>query len=224
LNQRYRHHAAGPVLRAALADPLLGRVALVSSFGAESVVLLHMVSRLQPALPVLFIDTQMLFAQTLAYQRDLCAKLGLCDVRVIRADPSELRKHDPFGRLHMARPDACCALRKSVPLAQALRGFDTWITGRKRFQSGKRAALALFETDDDHLKINPLARWRPQDVADYIDNNALPRHPLVAQGYPSIGCMPCTSAVKTGEDHRAGRWRGLKKTECGIHFGKGKTP
>ena len=120
LNRRYRHHAAGPVLRAALADPLLGRMALVSSFGAESVVLLHMISRLQPTLPVLFIDTQMLFAETLEYQRNLCAKLGLRDVRVIRPDPAELQKQDPFGRLHMTLPDACCGLRKTAPLAQAL--------------------------------------------------------------------------------------------------------
>ncbi len=224
LNRRYRHQAAMPVLRAALADPLLGKTALVSSFGAESVVLLHMISVLHPATPVLFIDTQMLFAETLTYQQALCAQLGLHDVRVIRADPAQLRKRDPFGRLHMALPDECCALRKTEPLEQALADFDTWITGRKRFQSGKRAGLTLFETDQNRLKINPLSRWRPQDVADYIDNNALPRHPLVAQGYPSIGCAPCTSKVKTDEDARAGRWRGREKTECGIHFDKRPNP
>ena len=222
LNQNYRHHAAIPVLRHALADPLLGRVALVSSFGAESVVLLHMIASLRPQTPVLFIDTQMLFAETLAYQLDVSAKLGLSDVQVIRAAPEDIEKHDPFGLLHRAKPDSCCALRKTAPLQKALSGFDSWITGRKRFQAGSRKTLQLFEAEDSgRLKINPLARWRPKDVTEYMENNALPRHPLVAKGFASIGCAPCTSAVSEGEDPRAGRWRGAEKTECGIHFGQG---
>ncbi|MBV1863114.1 MAG: phosphoadenylyl-sulfate reductase [Rhodobacteraceae bacterium] len=221
LNTVYQNHAAIPTLRNALNDPLVGRMALVSSFGAESVVLLHMVATLRPDTTVLFIDTQMLFPETLDYQVTLSAKLGLRNVQVVRTDPTELAKRDPFKRLHLALPDACCALRKNEPLEQALAGFDAWITGRKRFQAGTRAALELFEAEDNkRLKINPLARWRKQDVAEYMQNNALPRHPLVAKGYPSIGCAPCTSAVGENEDERAGRWRGADKTECGIHFGK----
>ncbi len=224
LNHTYRHHAAMPVLRDALNDPFVGRVAMVSSFGAESVVLLHFISLINPDLPVLFVNTEMLFPETLEYQRDVSEQLGLTDVQVIRASRIQINRRDPFGRLHLADTDACCALRKVEPLDNALSGFDAWITGRKRFQAGTRSQLDLFENEDDkRIKINPLAHWRKKDLIDYIDNNNLPRHPLVAQGYPSIGCTPCTSKVKPGEDERAGRWRNQDKVECGIHIVDGKT-
>lgn len=223
LNDGYRNHAAIAVLRRALSDPAVGRVALVSSFGAESVVLLHMISVLDRSTPVLFIDTQMLFAETLAYQAEVAAQLGLSDVRTIRARPEALAAHDPDRLLHKADTDACCALRKTEPLERALEPFDAWITGRKRFQGQTRSHLDFFENEGDkRLKVNPLAHWRPDDVQDYMINNRLPRHPLVAKGYPSIGCAPCTSRVKDGEDPRAGRWRGQDKEECGIHFVDGK--
>jgi phosphoadenosine phosphosulfate reductase len=224
LNHRYQHHAAIRVLRDALSDPELGRVAMVSSFGADSVALLHMISLINRDTPVLFIDTQMLFPETLAYQSEVAAKLGLTDIRIIRAAPAAMAAQDPDGVLHKTDTDACCDLRKTVPLNKALSGYDSWITGRKRFQGASRADLEFFEADPagDRIKINPLAHWTSQDVIDYIINNDLPRHPLVAQGYPSIGCQPCTSPVAAGEDPRAGRWRGQEKTECGIHFVNGK--
>ena len=219
LNDRYRHHAAIEVLRRAVTDPDLGQVALVSSFGAESVVLLHMVSRVAPGLPVLFIDTQMLFPETLAYQQEVAERLSLTNVQVITASDAEIASHDPDGTLHKVNPDACCDFRKTVPLERVLSGYDAWITGRKRFQNGQRAALEFFEPEPPtRLRVNPLAHWRPEDVQDYIVENRLPRHPLVAQGYPSIGCAPCTSPVAPGEDPRSGRWRGQEKSECGIHF------
>ena len=223
LNARYRHHSATAVLETALHDPEVGRLALVSSFGAESVVLLHLVSVIAPVTPVLFIDTLMLFPETLAYQRTLADKLPLTDVRTIRADAGMLWRDDPDGTLHQYSTDACCTLRKTVPLEQALSGFAGWITGRKRFQASTRAALDFFEVEEGkRLKVNPLAHWGREDLEDYIVNNRLPRHPLVAKGYPSIGCAPCTSPVAAGEDPRAGRWRGQAKTECGIHFIGGK--
>ncbi|WP_410218650.1 phosphoadenylyl-sulfate reductase [Paracoccus sp. (in: a-proteobacteria)] len=219
LNDRYRHHAAIEVLRRAVSDPDLGQVALVSSFGAESVVLLHMVSKVAAGLPVLFIDTQMLFPETMAYQREVSVRLGLTNVQVITASEDEVAAHDPDGKLHKANPDACCDFRKTVPLERVLSGYDAWITGRKRFQNGQRAALEFFEPEPPaRLRVNPLAHWRPEDVQDYMIENNLPRHPLVAQGYPSIGCAPCTSPVAPGEDPRSGRWRGQDKSECGIHF------
>ncbi len=219
LNDRYRHHAAIEVLRRAVTDPDLGQVALVSSFGAESVVLLHMVSRVAPGLPVLFIDTQMLFPETLAYQHEVAERLSLTNVQVITASEAEIAAHDPEGTLHKVNPDACCDFRKTVPLERVLSGYDAWITGRKRFQNGQRAALEFFEPEPpSRLRVNPLAHWRPEDVQDYMVENRLPRHPLVAKGYPSIGCAPCTSPVKPGEDPRSGRWRGQEKSECGIHF------
>ena len=223
LNERYKHHAATEVLRRALNDPDLGRVTMVSSFGSESVVLLHMVSVVAPGTPVLFIDTQMLFPETLEYQAEVAEKLKLTDIRVIRATEREVALNDPDGTLHQFNTDACCDLRKTIPLERELSQFDAWITGRKRFQGGQRTELQFFESEaPSRLRINPLAHWRSQDVQDYLAENNLPRHPLVAKGYASIGCAPCTSPIKPGEDPRAGRWRGSQKTECGIHFIGGK--
>nr|WP_284325414.1 phosphoadenylyl-sulfate reductase [Cypionkella aquatica] len=223
LNTRYKHHAATSVLEHALKDDDLGQVALVSSFGAESVVLLHLVSVIAPETPVLFVDTRMLFQETLDYQRELAEKLNLCDVRTIRANPARLNFEDPDNTLHQFNTDACCAVRKVEPLERALAPFDGWITGRKRFQSSTRTAVEFFEADGDtRIKVNPLAHWGREDLEEYMINNRLPRHPLVAQGFPSIGCAPCTSKVAPGEDPRSGRWRGQDKTECGIHFINGK--
>ncbi|MFN0113140.1 MAG: phosphoadenylyl-sulfate reductase [Paracoccaceae bacterium] len=223
LNARYRHHSATTVLEHALKDPEVGELALVSSFGAESVVLLHLVSVIAPGTPVLFIDTRMLFPETLVYQQDLAAKLDLTDIRTIRAAHTDLKFEDPDDTLHQFSTDACCDLRKVRPLERALKGFDGWITGRKRFQGANRGTIDFFENEADRrIKVNPLAHWGREDIEDYLVNNRLPRHPLVAKGFPSIGCAPCTSPVKPGEDPRAGRWRGTAKVECGIHFIGGK--
>ncbi len=224
LNARFAHHSASAVLDATLAQTVVGQTALVSSFGAESVALLHMVALIDRATPVLFIDSQMLFAETLVYQQEIAERLRLENVRIIRAASADLRQDDPNNDLHQSDPDQCCALRKTVPLNTALGGFDSWITGRKRFQSGTRAQIEFFEveTGTRRIKVNPLAHWRSEDLLEYIQENRLPRHPLVSRGYPSIGCQPCTTAVAPGEDPRSGRWRGQEKTECGIHFVNGK--
>ena len=224
LNDRYRHHSATAVLEHALHDPDAGKLALVSSFGAESVVLLHMVSVARRDTPVIFIDTQMLFAETLVYQQELAERLDLRDLRIIRAADTALQRQDPDGTLHKTAPDACCALRKTEPLQRALDGFGGWITGRKRFQGSTRSTLEFFEAEDGtgRIKVNPLAHWAPEDLRTYMEENRLPRHPLVARGYPSIGCAPCTTRVNDGEDPRSGRWRGQDKTECGIHFVNGR--
>lgn len=223
LNARYKHHGATAVLEHALKDAEVGKTALVSSFGAESVVLLHLVSVIDRTTPVVFIDTEMLFAETLAYQQELTERLHLSNVQIIRASEEAKKLDDPDGTLHQFNTDACCALRKTIPLQNALSNYDAWITGRKRYQSGTRAALDFFENEDDiRIKINPLAHWNSSDLQDYMAENRLPRHPLVAQGYPSIGCAPCTTPVAEGEDPRAGRWRNSQKEECGIHIVDGK--
>ncbi len=221
-NILHRKSDAQTILRHALDDVQIGPIALVSSFGAESVVLLHMVAQIDTATPVIFLDTEMLFPETLTYQRQVSEQLGLTDLRVITPDRNAVLVEDVDGILHQADTDACCDLRKTRPLEEALRDFGGWITGRKRFQGGQRAALPLFEKEGRKIKINPLADWNPQDIAAYMTKHALPRHPLVAQGYPSIGCMPCTTRVSAHEDPRAGRWRDSDKTECGIHFEDGK--
>ncbi len=220
LNARYRHHSATSVMEGALREA--GNIALVSSFGAESVVLLHMAAVIDPETPVLFVDTELLFTETLLYQQEVSERLGLRNLRIIRAE--DIAEKDPYGALRFSDKDACCSLRKTAPLQNALAGYEGWITGRKRFQAGSRAALDFFEVEDGtgRMKINPLAHWAPEDVRAYMEENRLPRHPLVAKGYPSIGCAPCTTPVAEGEDPRAGRWRGDNKEECGIHVVDGK--
>jgi phosphoadenosine phosphosulfate reductase len=223
LNARYRHHGATAVLEHALKDAEVGRIALVSSFGAESVVLLHLVSIMDRHLPVLFIDTEMLFAETLAYQLDLTDRLRLTNVQTVKAWREDVFLRDNESVLHLHDPDACCALRKVEPLERALEPYDSWITGRKRYQGATRADLDFFESEGDvRIKVNPLVHWATADLQEYIAENRLPRHPLVAKGFPSIGCAPCTTRVNDGEDPRAGRWRDLAKEECGIHFIDGK--
>ena len=223
LSRMFEGLSAEAMLAEALNGDLGRRIAMVSSFGAESVALLHMVASVDPATPVIFLDTEMLFPETLAYQAEVAEHLGLSDLRIIRPDAADLAQGDAAGDLHRSEPDSCCELRKTRPLERALRGFDGWITGRKRYQSGERAVMPLFETDDaGRLKLNPLADWKAGDAGAYIRAHNLPPHPLIARGYPSIGCAPCTSPVSEGEDPRAGRWRGAAKTECGIHFVNGK--
>lgn len=195
------------------------RLAVVSSFGAESAVLLDLVAEVSTSVPILFVDTDKLFGETLRHRDRLVERLGLTDVRTVGPDPRSLAEEDPEGLLWHADGDACCRIRKVEPLARALAPFDAWISGRKRFQAATRAAIPTFEADGARIKVNPLATWSPEALAARVAARDLPAHPLVAEGYPSIGCMPCTDRVAPGEDARAGRWRGKDKTECGIHLG-----
>jgi phosphoadenosine phosphosulfate reductase len=209
---------AEAVLEAVLAE-FPGEVAMVSSFGAEAAVLLKMVADLDRDLPVLMIDSLLLFEETLAYQRTLSAHLGLRNVQILRPAAVDLARLDPDDTLHQRDTDACCDIRKVLPLERALRHWPVSVTGRKRFQASTRIALDVFEAEGERLKVNPLAHWSSEELRAYMDRHDLPRHPLVAKGYKSIGCWPCTTPVGDGEDERAGRWRGSEKVECGIHFG-----
>lgn len=208
---------ASPDIVAAALEEFHGRIALVSSFGAESAALLHLVASVDPATPVLFIDTDKHFVQTNAYREELTHRLGLSNVRPIRPDADETARLDPKGDLWKRDNDACCALRKVRPLSRALEGYDAWITGRKRMHGSLRSFLPIVEAAAPHIKINPLARWSADDLAAYMTRHELPPHPLVETGFSSIGCWPCTAPTAPGDDARAGRWRGLAKTECGIH-------
>lgn len=218
LNAQFEDAVAQDILQASIRHQFAGEIAMVSSFGADSAVLLHMVSQVDPSTPVLFVDTVKLFPATILYRDELVAKLGLTDVRTFKPSKDDLAEKDPAGMLWMGDTDACCHIRKVVPLEHALNSFEAWISGRKRHQSSTRSELDVFEIDAGRVKINPLADWTAADVLDYAKSHDLPPHPLVAEGYPSIGCLPCTSKVAPGEDPRAGRWRGQDKTECGIHW------
>ena len=218
LSRAYEGVEGRELLEAMIRREFAGRIALVSSFGAEAAVLLHLVAQVDPATPVIFLDTGKLFGETLRYRDRLIQHLGLTDVRSIRPDPVTVLERDPDGILWKQNPDACCALRKTEPMQRALAEFDSWITGRKRFQSATRAALPTIEANGPHVKINPLVSWTEADLEDHLARHDLPRHPLVEDGYLSIGCMPCTDRVPPGGSSRDGRWAGLEKTECGIHL------
>ena len=200
-------------------DVFRGRIALVSSFGTESAVLLDLVAQVDPATPVLVLDTGQLFEETRRYWPERRARRGRTDRRGRAPEPARLAAEDPDKQLWYFDPDRCCALRKVAPLARGLAPFAAWITGRKRFQGGQRGELPAIEADaDGRVKINPLARWTPERINAQFAARGLPRHPLEAEGYRSIGCAPCTDRTAPGEDPRAGRWRHAPKTECGIHI------
>jgi phosphoadenosine phosphosulfate reductase len=213
--------AADPaeIIAAAVHSVPRGRLAVVSSFGIESAVLLKHVADVDRTLPVLFLDTGWLFPETLAYRDLLVQRLGLTDVRTITPPPTALATRDPAADLWSRDPDACCNLRKVIPLAAEIGAFDAWINGRKRYQGGQRGDLDLVEVEGARLKFNPLARATPADLDAVFERAALPRHPLERQGFRSVGCMPCSGRSAPGDTARGGRWRGRGKTECGIHAG-----
>ena len=219
LNGLFDEMDAVGVLRHAVTDVLKDDIAIVSSFGADSAVLLHLVSLVDRTLPVYFLETGKHFPETLQYVETLKTHLGLSNVRWLRPDPKDIARFDPHGDLWETDPDSCCHIRKTEPLDAEIAQFAGWVTGRKRYQTAERGVLPHFElTSDDRIKVNPLAYFGDADVNTYKKEHGLPEHPLFAKGYKSIGCAPCTTIVAEGEDPRAGRWRGLNKKECGIHF------
>jgi len=220
LDRALRDASPAEVIEAALKSVGREQLALVSSFGTESAALLKVMADVDPAIPVVFLDTGWLFEETLAYRDTLIATLGLRDVRSIKPLEETLSREDPDRELWFSDPDACCRIRKVEPLARALKPFSAWINGRKRFQGGARAELPVVEDDGAKLKFNPFANVSREEIEAIYALAKLPAHPLVASGYLSVGCMPCSSRTAPGEDARAGRWRGKAKTECGIHTTK----
>jgi phosphoadenosine phosphosulfate reductase len=210
--------AAG-ILQLALTEEFAGQTAVVSSFGSESAVLLHLVAAIDPTTPVLFLNTGKLFGETLRYRDRLQDVLGLTDVRTIGPHPDDRARLDPEGTLWSRNTDACCDFRKVMPVKRALTGFTAQITGRKRFQTSARAEMKTVEYFEGRFRFNPLADWTLAELEAYAAEHGIPAHPLVEDGYPSIGCMPCTRRVQAGEGYRDGRWAGLDKDECGIHIG-----
>ena len=218
LDARYGDLSPQEVIRVSIKELFPGDVASVSSFGADSSVLLHLISEVDAATPILFLETRKHFDETLAYRDELTAFLGLTGVQNIEPLAAKLSSDDPQGVLHKASTDACCAIRKVEPLARAIVPYSAWFTGRKRFQADTRAKLPVFEAVGNRIRINPLAGWGSEEIAAYQEKHALPEHPLIAYGYYSIGCLPCTEP-SSPDDPRGGRWQGKAKTECGIHLG-----
>lgn len=219
LNASYEGMSAQDVLRHAIETQFVGRITSVSSFGAESAILLHMISEIDPSVPIIMLNTGKLFGETLRFRDRLQDRLKLTDIRTAFPHRDDLEAKDPKGGLWQRDTDGCCHIRKVLPQARAVAGFDALITGRKRFQTTTRAQMDIVERDTDgRYKVNPLANWDLDRLKDYIETHKLPRHPLVKDGYLSIGCMPCTAKVEAGGDYRSGRWADSDKDECGIHL------
>ena len=218
LEALYGHLPAEKIVELSIREEFDGRIAAVSSFGADSAVLLDIIARVDRNLPIIFLDTGKHFEETLSYRDALAADFGLTDVRVRTPEATALERIDPDGRLHQSDTDACCNVRKVEPLARGVAPFRAWFTGRKRFQAATRNELPVFESVGRRIRINPLARWTTSDQADYMRTHRLRENPLVAYGYLSIGCFPCTQSVKPGDEARSGRWAGQAKVECGIHL------
>ena len=218
LEQKYANLGARELVSRSINDVFGDRITLVSSFGSGSAVLLHMVAQADKKTPVLFVDTGKHFGETLRYRDQLIDQMGLQNVASLKPLNGDVSIHDPQGILWSQNSNACCAIRKVAPLNAALQNYDAWVTGRRREQSDHRQALPRFEVADGKIKVNALANWTAEMVEDYFSEFKLPKHPLEADGFLSIGCMTCTDRVAAGEDPRAGRWRGQDKTECGIHL------
>lgn len=214
LNAQYADATPERIIQVAVRE-FAGRIAALSSFGTEAAVGLSVIARVAPETPVLFLDTGQHFAQTLDYRDRLVASLGLSNVISLRPDEAELSEQDPNARLFERDTAACCDLRKVRPLANAMTGYDALITGRKRYHGGERADLQPFEFDGVRVKVNPLVGISPKDVTAIFRTLDLPHHPMAAQGYPSVGCWPCTVPAQ-GAGTREGRWAGQDRTECGI--------
>jgi len=223
LNDKYKGATPQQLIRGLLEDDFPGQVSLVSSFGTESAVLLHMAGQVDPDIDVVFVNTGKLFGETIKYKNKLIDTIGLRNVRTIMPKPALLDQNDPTGVLWSQSTDRCCYTRKVEPMQRALKDVNIWISGRKGFHGGDRTNLPLFELIEGRIKVNPLAGWQKSNLDHYFQAYALPKHPLEADGYLSVGCMPCTSPVSEGEDIRAGRWRGTDKTECGIHLPAGRS-
>jgi phosphoadenosine phosphosulfate reductase len=234
LRAKYQGLTGQALLEATIKNEFTGKIAAVSSFGAESAVLLHMILQVDPTTPVIFLNTGKLFGETLRYRDRLQERLGLTDLRAVAPHPDDLTSRDPNGSLWSSNADGCCFVRKVLPLERALAGFEASVTGRKRFQTNARSSMEPIEeelvrnvagatsapplhTRHTRFKINPLAYWGEDDLNRYLEEHRLPRHPLVKDGYLSIGCMPCTERVPEGGSYRDGRWVGQNKDECGIH-------
>ena len=220
LQRSYGHLAAQPLLRAMIAQEFCGRIAAVSSFGAESAVILALIAEIDPAMLIIFLDTGWHFPETIAYRDQLARQLGLTNLHSATPSVADLRREDRDNRLHAGNPDRCCHIRKVLPLERALTGYEAWITGRKRYHGGERSQLDVIESVDGRIKVNPLAGWTQAQIAAEFRARSLPLHPLVGRGYPSIGCAPCTLQAAANDGIRSGRWTDSEKTECGIHRAK----
>ena len=188
-------------------------LAMTSSFGPESGVLLHLVSRVNPEIPVLFLETGYHFPETLEYREALVKKFGLKNVLDLRAEPNRRQQliDQHAGKPYEQDPDQCCHINKVEPLDEALKKYEAWMTGIRRNQTDVRKTIRILELyEGGRYKISPLANWTSRDTWWYLKEHQIPQHPLYEKGYLSIGCWPCTRPIQAGDDERSGRWADRK--------------
>jgi len=222
LNDRFEHAHAREILLWALEDSGLERVAIASAFQAEGTCVMHLVTRIRPDVPVLFLETGFHFAETMAFKAQLTELLGLNVVDLIGDHTNQTQEAEFGPRLYERDPERCCEINKVRPMVEALRHLDAWITAFRRDSSPTRAEAPIvdrYECEPGRwiVKVNPVANWSRRDIWAYLREHDLPHNPLYDLGYASIGCAPCTRMRFPGEPERAGRWAGLSKWECGIH-------
>jgi phosphoadenosine phosphosulfate reductase len=222
LNARFETAHPSEILRWALEDSGLERVAIASAFQAEGTVAIHLATRIRPDVPILFLETGFQFAETLAFKERLAERLDL-NVVELEGEYSNERQASEFGpRLYERDAERCCEINKVRPMFEALRGLDAWITSVRRDSSPTRTDTPIvdrYELEPGHeiVKVNPMATWTRPQIWRYLKEHDLPHNPLYDLGYASIGCAPCTRLRFAGEPERAGRWAGIAKWECGIH-------
>jgi phosphoadenosine phosphosulfate reductase len=222
LNAQFDGAPPQDIVRWALSEPILKRVAIASAFQVEGTCLIHMAVEVRPDVPILFLETGFHFAETLAFKERLTEQLGL-NVVELTGEYTVERQAEEYGpRLYERDPKLCCELNKVQPFARGLRDYDAWLTSMRRDSAWTRKHTPIvsqteLEPGRSLVKVNPVANWGRRDAWAYLKEHDLPHSPLYDLGYGSIGCAPCTRMVFPGEDERAGRWSGLLKTECGIH-------
>jgi len=227
ISERFETAPPQKILRWAI-QTYRDKLTMATAFGAEGCCLLHMIAQIRDEtglVPDVFnLETGYQFPQTMALRERIQKKYGL-HIRLVSAPETVKELEARFGGpLYKTHPNHCCHLRKVVPLREAVQGFAAWITAIRREQTPERAVTAIVGPDpkfDFLTKISPLANWSKQQVWDYIHKYDVPYNPLHDQGFPSIGCWPCTRPVQPGEDERSGRWAGTEKRECGLHIGEG---
>ena len=217
LNLRFQEQEANEILYESINKFFLKKIVYVCSFGAESAVILHLISNISKDFPIIFLNTGKLFDETLNYRNDLIKLFNLTNIIEIYPEKFDLTKHDANEVLWKADHNKCCEIRKVNPLKKALKPYTTWISGRKGYHSNERREKKVLEIVNSKFVLSPLINWSQNKITEYFESFNIPKHPLYKKGYLSIGCRNCTVTSSDSNNVRSGRWSNTKKTECGIH-------
>ncbi len=219
LNKDYQNLAPEEILKASI-KKFGNKITYICSFGTESAIILHMISKIDKNFPIFLLNTHFLFPETIVYKNILLKELGLSNCQDIFPDELLIKNEDPENNLWKNNIDRCCEIRKVKPLDTILKNFSSWISGRKSYHQGERIDLKPFELLNQKIVVNPLINIKKKEADNYFEVNNLPKHPLLKKGYFSIGCIHCTFKTTDRLKIRSGRWKNKMKTECGIHLSR----